>query len=55
MQTGPRRIRASHAQQMFTAAGWKVESIDDEARIMDRNGRDGGLGGRALLMRATRA
>jgi SAM-dependent methyltransferase len=51
---GPRRISEAHARQMWTAAGWRVDSLDMEARYKDAMGRNGGLGGHAMLLTATR-
>ena len=51
---GPRRISEAHAREMWTAAGWRVDSVDMEARYKDNMGRHGGEGGHALLMTATR-
>ena len=51
---GPRRISEAHARAMWTQAGWRVDSLDMEARYKDAMGRNGGLGGHALLMTATR-
>jgi SAM-dependent methyltransferase len=51
---GPRRISEAHARAMWTAAGWRVDSLDMNARYKDAMGRNDGLGGHALLMTATR-
>ena len=51
---GPRRIGEAHARQMWTAAGWRVDSLDMEMHYKDAIGRNGGLGGHAMLMTATR-
>jgi SAM-dependent methyltransferase len=51
---GPRRIAEAHARAMWTAAGWRVDSLDMAQRYKDAMGRNGGLGGHAMLMTATR-
>ena len=51
---GPRRISEAHARRVWTAAGWRVDSLSADARYKDSMGRHGGLGGHALLMTATR-
>jgi SAM-dependent methyltransferase len=51
---GPRRISEAHARKLWTEAGWRVDSLDMEARYMDSMGRNNGLGGHAMLMTATR-
>ena len=51
---GPRRISEAHARQLWTQAGWRVDTMDTNARFLDAMQRNGGLGGHALLMTATR-
>ena len=53
---GPRRVAAAAARAAWTAAGWRVDSLETDARYMDamQPPRCGGLGGHALLMTATR-
>jgi SAM-dependent methyltransferase len=53
---GPRRIGADYARQAWTAAGWRVDTLETDARYHDamQPPRCGGLGGHALLMTATR-
>jgi SAM-dependent methyltransferase len=51
---GPRRISEAHARKLWTDAGWRVDSLSMEERYKDAMGRNGGLGGHALLMTATR-
>lgn len=53
---GPRRIGADYARRAWTAAGWRVDSLETDARYLDamQPPRCGGLGGHALLMTATR-
>jgi SAM-dependent methyltransferase len=52
---GPRRISAAHARQMWTDAGWRVDSLSEDVYYRDSMGRNDGKGGYALLMVATRA
>lgn len=53
---GPRRIAAERARAAWTAAGWRVDALETDARYFDamQPPRCGGLGGHALLMTATR-
>jgi SAM-dependent methyltransferase len=53
---GPRRIAAEHARAAWTAAGWRIDALDTDARYIDamQPPRCGGLGGHALLLTATR-
>lgn len=51
---GPRRIAPEHAREFWEAAGWRVDTLEDDARYLDIMGRCDGKGGHALLMTATR-
>lgn len=51
---GPRRISAAHARQVWTDAGWRVDSLSEDVYYRDSMGRNDGKGGHALLMVATR-
>lgn len=51
---GPRRISERHARDLWTAHGWKVESINMDVSITDRINMASGVPRHALLMVATR-
>ena len=52
---GPRCIPPAHARALWEEAGWRVDSMRTDVYYKDTLGRNGGRGGHALLMTATRA
>ena len=51
---GPVRVSAAQLRAVWSAAGWRVDTLDEDAKLHDVLGRNDGKGGHALLMTATR-
>lgn len=51
---GPRRISPAHAAALCGEAGWTVDSLDNNVYYEDTMGRNGGKGGHALILTATK-
>ena len=51
---GPRRTPPAHARALWGEAGWRIDTLETDARYLDTMQRCEGKGGHALLMTATR-